>query len=96
MLVYTKISRMGYLVKPSNARALWKFCEDLCEHHRAFPLQFDEANPNLQRVFIFYCNAGEHRSVAFAALTGDMLRKCFAAEVRSNWCQTFFNINLCS
>ena len=79
-----------YLVKQDNAWALWRLCEDFCDRHGAYPLNFDEAKPTLQRVFIFYCNAGEHRSVAFAALAGDMWQKLYGAEVRSNLCQTHF------
>ena len=37
--------------------------------------------PGLQRVVVFYCNRGDQRSVAFAALAGAMYEKTFDAEV---------------
>jgi len=58
----------------SNRRALQTMCHTLTKEVGAYPLQFKPNNPRLQRVFIFYCNAGEHRSVAFAALCGAMFR----------------------
>ena len=64
-----------------NAQALQYLCDELCGTHRAYPLEYQSSNVNLQRVFVFYCNAGEHRSVSFAALVGAMMEQC-GAKVR--------------
>ena len=69
-----------YLCHASNQRALRILAEELCTC-RGFPLQYQHTNANLQRVFVFYCNAGVHRSVAMASLTGDMMRRVYGAEV---------------
>ena len=66
-----------YLEAP-NVQALQYLCDELCGTHRAYPLEYQSSGVSLQRVFVFYCNAGEHRSVAFAALVGNMMEQCGA------------------
>ena len=59
-----------------NRRALEAMCYHLTHDLQAFPAKYDARSRNsLSRCLVFYCNAGEHRSVAFAALVGDMLRQ---------------------
>ena len=45
-----------------------------------FPLQFDDANPRLQRVVVAYCGSGKRRSPAIAVLMAAVLKN-FGAEV---------------
>ena len=48
-----------------------------------FPLQFTDAQQQLQRVVVAYCGSGEHRSPAIAVLMAAVFRKSSAAEVSS-------------
>ena len=48
-----------------------------------FPLQFTDAQRQLQRVVVAYCGSGEHRSPAIAVLMAAVFRKKFTAEVSS-------------
>ena len=63
----------GYM---QNRQALTAMCRNLVSIGVTSTVQ----HPSL-RVLVFYCNAGEHRSTAFAALTGAFLREKRNAQV---------------
>lgn len=65
-----------YLTMARNSEALATLCYHLTGGSLELsPCIVDVNSDRLQRVVVTYCSSGEHRSVAFAALVGELLRQ---------------------